>query len=452
MTNILFTMMLMVFSSCQKNSEEPLVPPYIPGDAGLKEMPLWDPPETAIHIDPANTDDPGRDGSIDHPFISFEEVTWENNQVYALKRGTTLHTGTVMIFADSVTLASYGEGERPVINSSSDLHAVSTAWEGSHNITIRDIEVYAPEASSCVIFRTNSTNGKVINCKLHGAEWGLRALNHIDGLYVYNTEIFDIADDGMFIKNTQNIEIAHCYIHRVNQNWQPPETPEGEAAGDGIQFYLCNNWHVHHNIIDRSDTGNKFCFISNNPSQNNGILEKNLLIAPAKGGGAAVYIGDGTGLVIRYNHIKGPGFSPFYSHASGLKIYYNVFRNFSGPLLSGGSAEIFNNLFYNMGMGIEGGKVVAHNNIFDLGAVNRPRFKVNDLTESHNLFAYGLPTHGSFVGNPEYVDAPNGDFRPLPGSETIDEGKDLGFHWDKDGNPVPNGGAPDIGPFEFQKK
>jgi hypothetical protein len=345
---------MIVLLSCSKSSEEinhePTNPPF---EAGIKEMELWNPPATAIHIDPENSNGPQRNGTIGNPYSSFSEVEWKDNTVYALKRGTTIETGTVMIFADNVTLASYGEGARPVIRSTSEAHAVSTAWEGSQDITIRDIEVYAPDAQSCIIFRTNSTNGRVINTRLHGSTWGLRALNNIDGLYVYNTEIFDIADDGMFIRETRNIEIAHCHIHKVNTDWKPPSTPEDDASGDGIQLYLCNDWHVHHNIIDRSDTGNKFCFISNNPDQDNGIFEYNILSGP-KPPGFSIYIGDGRDIIIRYNYITGPSESPLWSHASDLKIYYNIFTNISGPLLVSGSAEVYNNLFYNNSMGIEG--------------------------------------------------------------------------------------------------
>ncbi len=418
-------------------------------NAGLLEMELWDPPESAIHIDPENATGLYRDGSREHPFSSFDEVEWKDNTVYALKRGTTIETGTVMLFGDNITLASYGEGERPVIKSTSEAHAVSTKWESGHNITVRDIEIYAPDAVSCLIFRTNSTNAKAINLKLHGAIWGLRALNNIAGLLVHNTEIFNIADDGMFIQESRNIEISHCYIHSVNQNWSPPSTPSTEAAGDGIQFERCNNWHVHHNIIDRSDTGNKFCFISNNPEQDNGIFEYNVLKGPMDRG-FSIYIGDGRNIIVRYNYIAGPSQSPFYSHGNDLKIYYNIFRDINGPLYVSGSAEVYNNLFYNNAMGIEGGRITVKNNIFDLGSVNRPRFNVRELTESNNLFVYGIPTRYSETGNPNYVDPENSNFRLLPQSDAIDGGVDVGIRRDFDGNPVPAGMAPDIGPFEYQ--
>jgi hypothetical protein len=84
-----------------------------------------------------------------------------------------------------------------------------------------------------------------------------------------------------------------------------------------------------------------------------------------------------------------------------------------------------------------------------LGAVNRLRFNVRELTESNNLFVYGLPTRNSEVGKPHYVDAENGNFRLLPQSDCIDKGVDVGLRQDIEGNIVPSGSSPDIGPFEF---
>ena len=388
MINILL-LILIGFLSCDEINQhcEPLPRHYPLKEAGLKNMELWDPPETTIHIDPLNINGLNRDGSFEQPFISFDEVTCQDGGVYAIKRGTILETGTIMVFADDVILASYGEGERPIIRSTSEAHAVSTDWDGGHNITVRDIEIYAPNATSCLIFRSNSTNVRAVNLKLHGAKLGLRALNHIDGLYVYSAEIFDIADDS-------------------------------------IQLYLCNNWHVHNNIIDRSDTGNKFCFISNNPEQDKGVFEYNVLKGP-RYNGASIYIGDGRNLIFRYNHIAGPSPYSFYSHADDLKIYYNIFNDFSGPLFVSGSAVVYNNLFYKTSTGIEGGRVIAINNIFDLGAVDRTRFNVKELTESNNIFVWGLPTRNSKVGDPCFVDPVNGDFRLLPDSECIDNGFDV---------------------------
>lgn len=445
--NILF-IMYSILTGCEKNTDA--IKPsgiYSHSKVGLKSPDEWIPSDSAIYINPSSTAI-SEDGTIEYPYHSLAKIRWKDNAVYVIKRGTVLETtATIVIAANRVTLGAYGEGSRPVIKNNSKDHTVSTGWTGGTDITIRDLEINANGAVNCIIFRDNSKNGKIINCKLHNATWGIRALNYVNGLLISNTEVFNIKDDGIFIKNSTNIEIANCYIHNVNQNWFV-STSESSAGGDGIQLEACNQWHIHHNEIDRTDTGNKFCFISNNPNQNNGIFEHNKLSGP-KVNGYSIYIGDGSNLIVRYNYISGPSNSPFYSHASNLKIYYNIFNDINGPLFASNSAEVYNNLFYHMSMGIQGGNIIARNNIFDLGSANQPCFKVTKLTEDHNLTVSGKITNNSQTGNVEYEDAARGNFHLKAGSDAINKGTNVNLKFDMDGNEVPKGGIPDIGPYEF---
>jgi len=440
---------LFLFTCCESENKENHIIPSSPLDlkAGISEMELWNPPVDAIHVDPMLGNDEKGNGSSDKPYKSFKPVEWIKDKVYVIKRSTTIEMEGLMFFADGVTLASYGEGDRPVLKCSTSAHAVSTDWFGNDDITIRDVEIEANKATSCVIFRDNSKNSKLINCKLHGGYWGLRALNYIDGLYVENTEIFNTKDDGVFVKNSENIEFKNCYIHHVNRNWKSPSTSEKDAAGDGIQLEKCDNWHIHHNLIDRSSSGNKFCFISNNPSQESGIIENNWFIGPLVNG-LSIYIGDGSNIIVRYNFIEGPSNSPFYSHAKNLDIYYNIFYKINGPLFVSHSAEIYNNLFFDMPMGIQGGNIIAKNNIFQLSSSDATRFKVNNLVEENNLFTTGEPMSNSFVGDPNFLDPANLDFHLSPNSICIDNGTGVDLYRDFEGNPVPEGHAPDIGVYE----
>jgi hypothetical protein len=116
----------------------------------IDDYPLYDPPASAIHIDPTNASDPQEDGSLDHPFDSFEDVTWTDGAIVVVRRGTTLDTDVVEIRASNVTLASYGgdADARPVIHCT----AVASSGNNRHaiyatdrtDITIRDLEIHAP--------------------------------------------------------------------------------------------------------------------------------------------------------------------------------------------------------------------------------------------------------------------------------------------------------------------
>lgn len=294
---------------------------------------------------------------------------------------------------------------------------------------------------------------QVINCKLTGGSWGLRSFS-FDGLEVLNTEVSHTKDDGVFMQGMTGIEVAHCYIHDVNQNWKPPYTSQKDAAGDGIQLDGCNHWHIHDSVIDRTSSANKFCIISNNPAQNDGIIEYNILSGPRStggDGGASIYLGDGTGLIIRYNLIKGPSPGPFYSHADQLHIYGNVISGAGGPLYASATATVDNNVFYNMQSAITGGSITARNNIFDLGSAGAKAFdNVSNLTESHNLFVQGTPSPNSISGDAKFVDPTNYDFHLTPGSAAIDTGMAVGLTQDIDGVAIPQGAAPDIGAYEYK--
>jgi hypothetical protein len=451
---IFLLLIVIVFSSCNKKSSGriPLTVGSIDSAGVFEDYKLWEPPAEAVFINPNNISDNSRDGTLEHPFISFDEVSWKNNTTYALKRSTILRCGQIRIQADGVTLASYGDGQRPLIwctdvtNESGNRHAIISDWNGINDITIRDIEVTAPDASSCIRFLSDCQNMNVINCKLHDSDWGLRSIGN-NNLYIYNTEVYNISDDGMYIEANNGIEIANCYVYDVNLNWHPPSTPETEAGGDGIQFHNCNNWHLHHNIVDRGNSGNKFCFISNNENQNDGIVEYNILSGPYTNG-SCIYFHNGRNIIVRYNYFKAPALSPIFTHSTDILIYGNIFDGLDGPAITTASARFYNNVFYQMPICIQGGNIEAVNNVFDITESSKA-FQVDNLSSSNNLFVTGTPTNGSFSGNPEFVNPASGDFHIRENSDCIDKGISLGIPFDMEGNPIPQGANPDIGVFEY---
>lgn len=414
----------------------------------------WNPPADAVHIDPGNTNDAAEDGSREHPFDSVSDFKWQNGVVYAFRRGTTLKTEAFNVHGEGITLASYGKGQRPVI------HCTSVAKPGSNrhairvdvgpDLVVRDLEIFAPKATCCLRLGGGCRDVQVVNCRLHGAMWGLRAFSFF-GLEVTNTEIHDIKDDGMFVVSVTKIEVDHCDVHDVNQNWIPPYTSQDKAGGDAIQFWKCDDWHVHHTVLDRTNSGNKFCFISNGPEQRKGVFEHNLTRGPLTtgDGGSSIYFHDGEGMVVRYNTILGPSPGALYSHTPNLRIYGNTVARTGSGIMASNSAHVANNVFYGVtGPLVAGGKIVFVNNAAELGANDLSAFgKVKDLDAHHNL----LLKPGEFVGQALFVDPAKLDFRPRAKSRCVDAGCDAGIMQDRLGTSIPQGKAPDIGVVEMRK-
>lgn len=428
--------------------------------------PLWNPPEKGvkdvIYINPTNFEDKAQDGSIDHPFDSFDRVTWRDNTIYALRRGTIVEMDSFGIGASGVTVASYGEGDeietRPIIRSVAD----GTLGENSHavwiynqpNITFRDIEIEAPNATSALRFAGGSSgNVRVINCILRGSMWGLRSFD-FSGLSVFNTEIYDIDEDGMFIQGMRDIEISYCSFHDMNVDRESEDV--SDLDGDALQLSNVDDFYVHHNLFDQSDN-NQYCFIStSNKPASQGVLEYNIFRGPYfrsenSENSASIYIENTRGFIVRYNFIE-------FSFSLALEAVQSQELQFYGNVVSGcwdgisisESADVLNNTFYSINNDVSGGDIRIINNIFNYAGSGQNAFEnVAQLSESHNLFSLDQNSTSSFVGHPRFVDAQARNFHLRPSSDAIDRGTDVGLVEDLDGNAIPYGNAPDIGAYEF---
>ncbi len=436
-----------ILLSCYKDDDDCTPVFSTPGTIGLVDTSLWDPPAYVYHIDPTAQDYENADGSIDYPYNSFDDFKFKADCTYAIKRGTTLTYEAVSFTLSGITICSYGDSEdRPVLKSTTtDAHAIKAYSEDQEDLIIRDLEVYAPDALSCIVFGSGN-NLSVINCLLHGAGWGFRAIG-TSNVFVYNTEIHTTLDDGMFLARCNDIEISNCYIHDVNQNWEPPETPESEAGGDAIQFQTCDVWHVHHNYLDRTNSGNKFCFISNNTEQKEGVFEYNHCIGPTTSG-SSVYFHNGDGIIIRYNILEIPDGYSVYSVKGSALIHNNLCINPNNAISVGSSSKIYNNLFYGFNIAIQGDNLEAINNLFYPLTEDYTIFKGDDITESNNF----LPedTSGDYIpGEAKFTDPDNYDFTLQKESDCIGAGLDVSITNDIIGTSIPQGNSPDIGPYEF---
>lgn len=131
---------------------------------------------------------------------------------------------------------------------------------GPGNFELTGIEIYSTEGQAiCAVLIQDSGTVTIDKCNLHNCEWGVRAFNGFNShIVVKNSWIHDTRDDGIFAQNTNNWTIEYNIIDRVNQAY----FTKSPGGGDCIQIaYRQGHLHIHHNYLDHSDMGNKFCII-----------------------------------------------------------------------------------------------------------------------------------------------------------------------------------------------
>ena len=433
-----------------------------------------------IYIDPENSGNLGQNGSLSNPFDSWDDIPWSdtsqiNGKSILQKKGTVCETtGTYTVTnATGVTIGAYGDGTPPVLYSTNTgNHIIDFVW--SKDCKVENLIVRGDTTASGVALSTSavrvygypyqnaSLNNNVLieNCIFENTEFGVRLVDG-DDVTINNCEIKNIEEDGIYASDVSNLEISYCNIHDVNLKWYHVGQSQTESPGDGIELVDdCINYNIHHNTIDRSNSGNKFCFSYSalSPNSINGIFDHNECITPLSGGdgGAAIYIGQGNSQEICYNTIEGeqPG---VINMSDNLNIYYNIFKHLPTGILSLLSTTptiAENNVFYDVRTHIQGGNLLVKNNIFNFTETGDMAINLTSpsiLDESNNLYSSGAGGNNSVIGDPMFVDPASGDFHLQNGSPCYDAGLDLGLTVDMDSIPVPQGVLPEIGSYELMQ-
>jgi len=453
-----------------------------------------------FYIDPTYTGSVS-DGSIENPYKTWDDFgNFESNNSYLMKKGTEITlTKTIQVrghdgqIATNVYLGAYGEGERPIINSVPGTESDIISMTICDGVTVEGFRLIGEirwgegVTTACVSpsgywsagTPENPTpwckNVVVKDCVMSGAFNCVRILNYatgVDGVKIENCEIFNSTDDGFFIANVENIEIAGCKVHKVNQAYL---NGHEDAGGDGIQFAgTVPGVYVHDCHVDRSDTANKFCLIwaDQHPDRPYGCrIENNYFISPQpQGGGAGIYISGGKGVEVignTFTHAdEEGGLGAMYCHTPEMKIHSNVFIDTPSAMAlftPGGfySSEVYNNTFYMTGDGPiysatgvicpTGSPVIGKNNIFKLAPGTVPWYdNVSGNEFSNNCYTESCPQAGTsdVIGDPLFVDETSNNFQLSELSPCRNVGADVGITHDKAGNPIQ--GTPDIGAYEYQ--
>ncbi|GEM_PF-2061927 len=427
-----------------------------------------------IYIDPTYSGS-YQNGSSSNPYNSWKKFTVNSGNTYLQKSGTTYSTNSAISIngKSNVTLGIYGgTAKAKIVATGSGTHIINVT--SSSNVIIKDLEITSTGTwtSSIIIQGSNASNNQVKNCLITKTEWGIRVLTTSAGNKILNSNIHDIKDDGIYIKDASTIEIGFCTIYDVNKKYLV-NTNESYSSGDGIQIASTNNmnFNIHDNIIDHSSMGNKFCIIAwgNNYS---GTIERNTIIGGINKNTSGIYLSPTTKTVcVRYNNIKNSEHG-IYSYAK-TDAYYNIFANNKNGIYinSGYSGTIRNNVFYNnVSNGIystSNTSLSIRNNIFNIGSSAKAIKAGGSISSNNNVFnsqhsgfinsATSLTNWrnisgndmNSVVGNPGFVNAGNQDFHIISGSVAINRGTNVSLVKDYFNNSVPMNGAPDAGIHEY---
>ncbi len=346
-----------------------------------------------LYIDPSASNN--GDGTIENPYNTWPKI--ESNTAYLQKRGTSITAeGLNGLTIDYVLIGAYGTGEdRPIISNTIEIEGEGNVIRNIHakgHINIADWPYY--DAGNCWIYDCECKkieifqhNTKVIGNRVHGADTdGIWSSGSKYGQYVYNNEI------------------AYNIVYDINQNWYPGVS-ESDAPGDGMQLNINKSVHVHHNIIDRSSTGNKFCILvgCSDGGRATARIENNVFFLPkdTDGGGAGVFFTGKIDGIFKNNKFIGESKSELASiyvnsTESEITICGNFFYNCGRSFAYG--SESFNNTLINVVKHNARGAQVCKNNVI-WGE------KDNSVSES-NLF---IPESSNL--NEIFIDPDSFDYR-----------------------------------------
>ena len=432
-----------------------------------------------IYIDPTNSTS-GRDGSIANPYNSFSEVTLTNGWYYLTKRGTTMTRSTALSASglSNVFFGTYGVGNKPIFNYTGG-GSYGFYFNPTDTITVKDIDFTTPRTTNInTLVEVAGTNLTLDGCKIYNVQGvgdgtlaGIGIRGGGTNLRILSCEVDDVDCDGMYLRDTSNLEIGYTSITNINQKYATIGTG---ASGDGIQIDgVWPNFHIHDCLIDRSDanTGNKFGIICNSASGINsssaGIIER--CVFKTNGNvDWALFIEQGNGIQVRYNRFEGltQAVRIVGIYCLNHTVHHNIFVNCSvgvGVAYTAGSptnTKVLNNIFHKLtgyNIWVDRTSVEARNNVHFYDGASGAAFNnygSGVITQSNACYGdalhYGNVTvaPNSVIGNPSFVDVANGDYSLGVASICRSAGIDVGLTEDYAGNII-TGTNVEIGIYEY---
>lgn len=229
-------------------------------------------------------------GTLETPYNTWNNVTFEEGKTYLQKSGTTW-AGHLTINARKVTVGVYGGSAKALINGAGQYRCI-TIGVGADDVTVDNFELYGANDRTNGTVRgigvgSNSTNRadnfKMTRCVIRDISY-LTPTDDVNGISAFSnnciiddTEIYNIGSDGIWLSGLAP-KIRRVYIHDIAQ--------DGRLTGDCIQFSGdASNYEISDSILDHSNTECKQAFIDGGVGSN-GIIRNSILIMGTDGAAA----------------------------------------------------------------------------------------------------------------------------------------------------------------------
>lgn len=222
-------------------------------------------PDTkVVYIDPTNRNDLSENGTIEHPYNSWSDVTWKNDYKYYQKRGTTASEDKISIYCNGATLGAYGDGEKPKIISTAKDYAIQALDKQLVNIV--NLHIIAENAiSSIYLLGDQNSIYSIQNCIIESSDYAVRVVegksislkyntikNCMRGLYSFANE--NIIYYNIFNNNNNAVEIAslnsttEVYNNVFYENGSGVSSSHGDLTLYNNIFYLVKEGDIALNL------------------------------------------------------------------------------------------------------------------------------------------------------------------------------------------------------------
>jgi hypothetical protein len=445
--------------------------------------------QTTVYIDPANSGDPGQNGSIDHPYDSWSDFSIASNNTYLMKKGTSVtNSATISVVSkNNVTISTYGTGIRPTITYTGGQCCIN--GDGSSNFLIEGYKLvngpagvvsFGAHAGRSASFQT------IRDCEVVGGWRGINSevweteTGNISDLLIEDCIVHGSSTDGIFAKSRtnatyNNITIRGTHVYDVNQKWL--ELQNGSCDGDCIHLLRAGGVLIEDNILDRRGTSYKFSIIVIGRTDTESATIRNNTIYPPNQhptwSSNAFYFQILGEVNFIGNRIIGSQMPPGQSSTAGgifrckvANVSYNLFDNI-GVVVAAGAPTPYTHQYNNNVVRF----YLQGNETYFLSSGNQPMYLrnnifmmptgtylVNDgmnggvnvfMTNNVELYSNDLSYFDNIV---HFANITGGDFH-LTANSTIARNQGVEYtgawNFDLDSTAVPQEAIRDIGAFEY---